>query len=82
MQNACMKTITIRDVPEETHAELVNRASAAGQSLQEYLKATLIEKASKPDMKTLLERIEKRVQANPNKLTLEKILEYKDADKR
>jgi plasmid stability protein len=82
MQNACMTTITIRDVPEETHAELVARAKAAGKSLQEYLRAKLIEVGNRPDMATLMARIEKRVQEHPNTLTTEKILEYRDLGRR
>lgn len=40
-----MATIQIRDVPDEVHAEHQARAAAAGMSLQEYLKAELIEAA-------------------------------------
>ena len=50
-------SITIRDVPDETHAELRSRAALAGQSLQEYLRSHLIALTSKPDMKTLMARI-------------------------
>ena len=82
MQNSCMTTITIRNVPKDTHAELLKRAAAAGQSLQEYAKQTLIEKAKKPDMQALMARIENRVRENPNNLTVEKILEYRDASRR
>ena len=42
MQNACMPSITIRNVPDETHEELAARAAASGKSLQEYLRAELI----------------------------------------
>ena len=31
------KTIQVRDVPEEIHAELRSRAAAAGTSLSDYL---------------------------------------------
>lgn len=82
MQNACMTTITIRNVPTETHAELVKRAAAEGMSLQEYVKQTLIERARKPDMRELMDRIERRVNASGTHLTTEEILEYKEADKR
>ena len=36
-------SVTIRDVPDETRAELAARAARAGQSLQEYLRGQLIE---------------------------------------
>jgi plasmid stability protein len=37
------RSITIRDVPDETGDELVSRAAATGRSLQEYLRTMLIE---------------------------------------
>jgi len=40
-----MATIQIRDVPEDVHLEYRARAAAAGTSLQEYLRAELIEGA-------------------------------------
>ena len=44
-----MPSVQIKDVPEQTHAVLRQRAAAAHQSLQEYLRARLIEKqASQP----------------------------------
>jgi plasmid stability protein len=78
MQNACVTTITIRNVPADAHAELVKRAAAKGQSLQEYAKQALVEKTQKPDIDTLLKRIEDRLAKNPNNLTTEQILEYLD----
>lgn len=53
-------SITIRDVPNETRDELAARAARAGQSLQEYLRATLVDLASQPDMATLMARIRER----------------------
>lgn len=43
------KSITIRDVPDETAAELASRAALRGQSLQEYLRSRLIALADGPD---------------------------------
>jgi plasmid stability protein len=51
-----MPSIQIKDVPEETHAVLRRRAAAAGQSLQEYLRGRLIEEASGPTVKEVLDR--------------------------
>ena len=42
-------SITVRDVPEQTRNELAARAALAGRSLQEYLRAKLIEIAGQPD---------------------------------
>src|SRR5581483_6742011 len=43
--NACMASITIRDVPDETRDELAARAARSGRWLQEYLRAQLVELA-------------------------------------
>lgn len=51
-----MPNIQIKDVPEETHAVLRQRASAAHQSLQEYLRSKLIAEASRPTVDEVLER--------------------------
>ena len=75
-------SITIRNVPDETHAELTSRAALAGQSLQEYLRGELVKLAAKPDMKTLMTQIEERVRRTGTNIPSEKILEYRDADRR
>jgi plasmid stability protein len=49
-------SIQIKDVPAETHAVLRKRAAAAHQSLQEYLRARLIEEASRPTLEEVLDR--------------------------
>jgi hypothetical protein len=51
-----MPNIRIKDVPDETCAVLRQRASAADQSLQEYLHSKLIADASQPTIDELLER--------------------------
>jgi adenine C2-methylase RlmN of 23S rRNA A2503 and tRNA A37 len=54
---ACMATsITIRNIPEKARDELAARAAASGRSLQEYLRAQLIDLASRPDVETVLAR--------------------------
>ena len=55
-----MKSVQIKNVPEETHRVLRTRAAHAGQSLQEYLRSRLIEEAARPTMQEVLDRIEKR----------------------
>ena len=49
-----MPSWQIKDVPEDTHAILRQRAAAAHQSLQEYLLARLIEEASRPTLDEVL----------------------------
>jgi len=51
-----MSSIQIKDVPDRTHAVLRQRAAAAHQSLQEYLRARLIEEASEPTLDEVLDR--------------------------
>lgn len=51
-----MPSVQIKDVPDDTHAVLRQRAAAAHQSLQEYLRARLIDEASRPTLDEVLER--------------------------
>jgi len=53
-----MPNVLIRDVPDDVHAELVQRASSAGQSLQHYLKTELARLARTPTLDQVLARIE------------------------
>jgi antitoxin FitA len=55
-----MPSIQIKDVPDETHAVLRQRAAAAHQSLQEYLRSKLIKEASQPTLDEIFNRIESR----------------------
>jgi plasmid stability protein len=83
MQNAIMTTsITIRNVPDETHAELAARAALAGQSLQEYLRARLIELARRPDARALVARIAARKDAAESRLSTSQILAYRDHERK
>ena len=75
-------SITVRDVPDETRNELAARAALAGRSLQEYLRAKLIELAGQPDAEALVARIRARKAAHPVSLTAEQILAYHDEDRR
>ena len=76
------KSITIRDVPERTRDELAARATSTGQSLQEYLRAQLIELASRPDPAALLVRVRERKLRTATRLSTKQILAHRDADRR
>jgi plasmid stability protein len=81
--NSSMPTsITIRDVPDQTRDELAARAAATGRSLQEYLRAQLVDLASRPDVETVLARIRERKQRTGTRLPAAKILAHRDADRR
>jgi plasmid stability protein len=74
--------ITIRDVPDEIRDELAARAALSGRSLQEYVRAQLIELARRPDPEVLLARIRDRKQRTDSRLAVESILSHRDADRR
>lgn len=76
------KSITIRDVPDRAAAELASRAALSGRSLQEYVRAQLIELTRRPDPLVLLERIRERKQRTESRLSREKILAHRDTDRR
>jgi hypothetical protein len=55
-QNGAMPSVQIKDVPESVHTVLRRRASAAGQSLQEYVLGRLTEDALTPTLDEVLDR--------------------------
>ncbi len=57
-----MATIQIRDVPEEVHGTYRRRAAIAGKSLQEYLRAELIEGASRRTPAEVVAEVEGRME--------------------
>jgi antitoxin FitA len=75
-------SITIRNVPDKARDELASRAALTGRSLQEYLRAHLIELASRPDAEAVLARIRDRKSRLGTRLPAEKILRLRDADRR
>ncbi|HEY3604803.1 MAG TPA: hypothetical protein VGL04_09025 [Sporichthyaceae bacterium] len=77
-----MTSITVRDVPEEVRDELAARAARAGRSLQEHLRAELIELASRPSVETWVETVRRRKAATGSTLSAEDILTARDADRR
>lgn len=74
-----MPSVQIKDVPPETHAVLVQRAAAARQSLQEYLRTKLIEDAAAPTMTEALARIGDKVRGT---VTFEQAVEAVRSDRR
>jgi plasmid stability protein len=75
-------SVTIRDVPDETRAELAARAARAGQSLQEYLRGQLVALTQRPTPELLWDRVQHRVLATGTQLSAEAILDLRDADRR
>lgn len=77
-----MASITIRDVPEETRDALAARAAGSGRSLQEYLRAQLIDLARRPEPEALMARVRERKRRTGTRLGTEAILGHRDADRR
>jgi plasmid stability protein len=76
-----MPSITVRNVPVEVRDELAARAARAGRSLQEHLRAELIELARKPTVDDVLAGARSRSQATGSTLTAAQIVDYRDADR-
>lgn len=68
-----VKNIQIRNVPDDVHAVYKRRAAAAGKSLQEYLLSELSERASRPTMQEVLDRIDRH--RSGSTVTLEDLVE-------
>jgi antitoxin FitA len=75
-------SITVRDVPNQTRDELAARAALTGRSLQEYLRAKLVELARQPDAEALMARVRARKAASASTLPAERILAHRDEDRR
>lgn len=75
LQNACMPSISIRNVPQETRDALAAKAAQAGQSLQEYLLAQLVEIGGRVELAEILAEMNNIVSVWENSVTSEQILD-------
>jgi antitoxin FitA len=50
------KTVQVRDVPDEVHAELRRRAAAAGMTLSDFARRELSQLTRRPSLSDLLDR--------------------------
>lgn len=75
------KSITIRNVPDDVRDILASRAAREGRSLQEHLRTTLVELATKPSIDEWLDRVRERARAAGAEFTAEEILAARDADR-
>ena len=76
------RSITIRNVPDETSEELAARAALTGRSLQEYLHAQLVKLAGSPDAEVWMARVRARKAVTGASLSVEQILAHRNADRR
>lgn len=56
-------TIQTKNVPDDVHRILRERAAAAGKSLQEYVLGVLMREVKRPTLDEILDRIEHRTPA-------------------
>ena len=74
--------ITVRDVPDDVRDELAARAARAGKSLQEYLRAMLIEATARQPVADVIARARARVEATGVRVDADTILAARDAERR
>jgi plasmid stability protein len=55
-----MRNVLVRDLPDEVHAALQQRAERRGQSLQQYLASELKRLAQRPSLEEVLDRVDQR----------------------
>jgi hypothetical protein len=55
-----MANLLVRDLPDDVHAALQQRAKREGQSLQQYVTRQLTRIAQRPSLGEVLDRIERR----------------------
>jgi plasmid stability protein len=55
-----MPNVLVRDLPDDVHAALQQRADARGQSLQQYLTSELRRLAERPSLEEVLDRVGRR----------------------
>ena len=60
LHDVSMPNVLIRDLPDDVHAELQSRATARGQSLQQYLTGELARLTRCPVIGDVLDRIDRR----------------------
>ena len=60
LHNESVPNILVRDLPDDVHRVLQDRAKHRGQSLQQYLSSELTRLAARPTVDELFERVSKR----------------------
>ncbi len=73
--------ITVRNVPDEVRDELAARAARSGQSLQEYLRALLVDSVARPPVSEVIARARARVHTTSSQVDAAAILAARDADR-
>lgn len=77
-----MPTIQVRDVPQDAYDAIVERAKANGQSLQQYMRATIIESAAKRSKLEVVASVEANLRTHGSRVTTQDILDALDEGRR
>lgn len=75
------KTIQIRDVPDDVHRRLTDRAIAERRSLSELLRAEITALARRPTMAEMLDRLESRETRQTPESAAEALAEERRGDR-
>lgn len=54
------KMIQIRNVPDDVHRDITERAAKAGMTLSDYLKREVVRLAATPSLEEIMERVRSR----------------------
>lgn len=73
-----LKTIQLRNVPDDLHKVLKSRAALAGKSLSDYLIAELQRHAEYPTVEELRRRLRARTRVRPTMLPVQMIRQERD----
>ena len=83
MQYACMSVnITIRDIPKEVRDELASKAALEGQSMQEYLRAELIQLSKRQSVSNWMNAVAERKATYKTRVPPSTILKARNADRK
>lgn len=75
-----MKTIQIRNVPDETHRKLRARAAASGLSLSDYLLNEVVEFAGQPSIAEVLARAQAIPASVPTEVIVQAVRSGRDRE--
>jgi plasmid stability protein len=73
-----LKTIQVRNVPEEVHRTLKARAAREGMSLSDFIKRELARSAARPTMQEWLEHTQRPKPILPKRSAAQVIRELRD----
>ena len=74
--------ITVQGVPDAVRDELAARAARSGRSLQEYVRAMLVEAAAREPAEDVIGRARRRVEATASRIDAAAILDRRADDRR